>query len=190
MAWDDSTEDETRTDAPERSGSRFIRRLIPTVAAASLSFTGCLPGGGGNNGNNGNSSDTQDFDGGSDVGDVFQPRDVRDTAGATPIASINDNGRVETTEIRDLCRGFSQCDPQYFSETFGTIDDCVQTAEQSLRRYIDGYEQQFGAECADAYEAFLECQLGTAICLDGQATYDNSTDCYTTHDYSSVCGGG
>jgi hypothetical protein len=274
----DQSNDDGRTKRTVASlGDRFVRRLIPTVAAASLSFTGCIPGGGnnGNNGNNGNldggnriDADAATDDVGSDTNngfdvldtsDIVQRRDVRDTqtddsgpdivdpndTGAdtgtsdansdttgdggpgdgttidaaddttdggpstdtggdggtttdtggdggstgTPLIVPNDDGTVSSQEISDLCQAFSQCDPQYFSQSYSSVADCAQSFEQNVTYYINYYEQYYSSACADEFEAFVECQLGQAICLNGQVDYDyySGVDCYSEHDYYSIC---
>lgn len=283
MTHDRSKDDGRKRRTVKSIGNQFIRRLIPTVAAASLSFTGCIPGGGGNNGNNGNNGDLDggnrvDADavsndtGGSDANngfdvldtsDIVQRRDVRDTqtddsgpdildpndtgndggsadadggtsgdggpddgttfdaiddaiddandggpstdadgdsgtstdtgsdggSTGTPLIVPNDDGTVSSQEVSDLCQAFSQCDPQYFSQTYSSVADCEQSFGQNINYYVAYYEQNYGSACADEFEAFVECQLGKAICVNGTVDYDyySGVDCYTEHDYYTLC---
>ena len=94
---------------------------------------------------------------------------------------------VSTLELQNLCEAWKQCDPDYFSTTYGTVSDCLQQVEDYLEYYLSYYEQYGGPDCATAFEAFLECQLSSMQCVNGEIYYDYSTGCYQNYDYSTAC---
>ncbi|MGM0555471.1 MAG: hypothetical protein ACQEVA_03735 [Myxococcota bacterium] len=154
-----------------------MRRLIPTVAAASLSFTGCLPQGGGNNG--GGSSDG----GGIDLGSSNN--------GGGGDVTFNDDGQISQLELQSFCQFLQDCDPENFQQSYGaTVQECVEYLETNIEYYSEYYAQyaENPTECVNEWYAFGECQLSRAYCSNGEVSIDYSEpSCYELHDYYSVC---
>ena len=207
-------DDEAKPSRSRLSGSGFVRRLIPTVAAAALTFTGCLSHSPGDNngGNNGGSSDADV--GGSDSGPEDTGMDVRDSGptdtgpadsgtrdsgaadtdagGSFPIAQVNGDGELTRDEIESACRGFESCDPSYFGTSYGSVAECTQYTYNSFQAYLDEALQQYGAECAQVQESFYECLLSINMCDNGQISYDDADydNCYAAFPYYMYCSPG
>jgi hypothetical protein len=165
-------------------GGAFVRRLIPTVAAASLSFTGCLPSGGGNNGQGGSqdggTSDSGEVDGfAGDTGSNVQ----------TGLVNVNGDGQLQTLELTRFCRAWSQCDPAYFNETYGSVSQCAWTIEEEFEYYASNYGDAYGEECEEAWRAFAECQIGATACLNGEIYPGYGGECYDSAPYYGGCYG-
>ena len=168
-----SDEDAPSNDAPAPDASNmdspspFVRRLIPTVAAATLSLTGCLP------------------DSGSGRGDSdasYSPGDY----------STNDDGTISSSEIRRFCRFRHDCNAEAFEDSYGTVDQCT----SELESFVDDFlARQFGPrgnECRESAEAAWECIYFDAYtCIDGEVTRPTESDEYDCDphydDYEMAC---
>jgi hypothetical protein len=154
-----------------------VRRLIPTVAAASLSFTGCLPQGGGNNGEGNTDA------GGFDIGSGNN--------GGGGEVTVNDDGQVSQLELQNFCQFLQDCDPDYFQQSYGaTVQECVEYLQGTIEYYSEYYAQYADnpVECVSEWYAFGECQLSRAYCSDGEVMFDyTEPSCYDIHDYYAAC---
>ena len=173
----DETEDSRNCSAVAQRSSQFVRRLIPTVAAATISFTsvGCLPGGG--DGEN---------DGGIGGGDTSTAEDGDNGAGI----SIDDDGQVDESELRSLCQTWMDCEPDNFQSEMGTVTECVTYfQEEYLDYYRQRYEEYYGMECVEAWEATIECALGGAYCGEDRfERVDPNNTCSVDHGFYDYCG--
>jgi hypothetical protein len=170
MADDGRTESESHgTLGDEIRSSGFVRRLIPTAAAAGLIFTGCLPSSTNNGGGDGGTttSDAADTDtSGSDTNWTIDD--------ASSNGLVDGNGRLTDDEFRGFCTLEQDCDPESFSTRYETIGECARELSAEHQESLDGYAQENGQACADAIDAAAECKLSTAYC--------DSDDVYYTYD--------
>ena len=172
---DGERESDTRNDdkadqaeSTERTANPFVRRLIPTVAAATLTLSGCLPGSG---------------DGESDGGTLDDAGGGDDSGTVSEGVQTNDDGDISTAEVRDYCETFRDCDPSRFEQSHDSIDDCVDEQEYYLNYHFDLAADEQGALCADALEAWWECMYVDVYgCFDGEFRRDaDAQSCFDDH---------
>ena len=189
----EESSDEPESEAPEDDSTaaisrrnQFVRRLIPTVAAATFTVTGCLPGSG--DGENDGGSN-----GGFDAGDVASNDGVsNDGSGGDVIEGLVDmdgDGEIENSELQALCNALEDCDPDTFSNSYLSTSECVAQIDQYVTEYVDEYTQTGGPECGEAFEAMYECILGTYVCADGyfEAQDAAAEQCFADFSYEEYC---
>ncbi len=178
----------------------FVRRLIPTIAAASLTFAACTPEedpktGPGNDMNTTSNNTTPDMS--NTTPDMGTPQP--DTGGPNPDLGTPDpdlggdpdlgaitgeplmftiDGTISMAELQEFCQAWSECDTTYFQESYASVDECVTKTQGYIDESLAGYES-YGADCVAAVSAQQECYAAASRCIGAefQTPYEAYESC-------------
>ena len=99
---------------------------------------------------------------------------VNNTTPANNTSPGTEDGVLSDEEISAFCQGFYDCDPTLFAESYDSVDACKQETRAYVDAVFSGLEQNYGAGCAAAYEAFYEGYLNASMCVSDSFTIDEA----------------
>lgn len=176
----------------------FVRRLIPTVAVATVSLTACSSSGGSiqketnndtnnatnngtngatNNGTNGaanngtNGATNNGTNGATNNGTNGATNNSSGTnnmPGTNNVVSVDGDGSMSASEWRAFCEAMNECDPEYLQDNFASVEDCATSFMDDSAEAYLDYEETYGLDCAVTSAALEECLFGGVACLDGE----------------------
>lgn len=139
----------------------FVRRMIPVAAAAGMSLTftatACKTT------NNQNKEEVK-------------PAQTTQVPKEPPKDAWKTDGQITEKDFQDFCQRYFDCDPESFSSSYESVDECATQRKDDLEQYAMDYQDSTREECQQMYRAYQERYLGAYACTDGTFELDESRE--------------